>query len=786
MLKLLKFLLLSFMIVSINVSALELDNSQETQIPKFATDTKVDSSLIDQYEQQYEKYKVSDPVKAIEYLKKITAVSQNKGNEELKFNKYVRIGQLYQQLGMFHLALEYLFDASGYFLKVDDEGSLAWLYSDIGNVYFALQQYDIAEPYYQEGLKVMKELDDKYGQSVMHNNIALCQLTSGKIQESFQNLEAGLKLRKEVGNRYAIYHSKFLLAKNYTLSGDHEKGYELYNEIWTQYLQDEIAPGEAKMLRASAGLALFGYYRHINELENAEKYLDYALTLIEEVGDYYTLGSALGQKAQFYVENDRNQEALAIFQEIFDFAYEHDFTQNAHHFANWLVRLNFRLGKMDQVEKYYNIYTNLTDSLLTQRSSQNLVKLHSIVQNHMKEVENIQLKEKQVYSSRMLIISSFSLFIFIILIILMYLKDKKNYEKIRKLANASSQGIVIHDRGNIIEYNNQFKRMFRDSELALEKKNLIDFAFPQDKEKMQELLWANEKIEVETKLVCQQDKIIDARISSRPYIYRRKEVRVAVIQDITKINEYISSIISAQKELKVLNSTKDRLFSIIAHDLKNPFNAIIGFSNLMKDSWRELEAGEIDEMISMINESSISAHTLLENLLDWARIQTDQLSFHPTTFQLKYLIEEVLTLLNAAIKLKDINVNLKCDNDVLIYADNNMLSTIVRNLMTNAIKFTNSQGNITIDTRENKDSTIIAIEDDGVGMTKEYIDNIFNIDLIKSNSGTRNEKGTGLGLILCKELVERHKGKIEIDSDLDVGSKIRVILPKDKTVHINK
>ncbi|MBI9032156.1 tetratricopeptide repeat protein [bacterium] len=751
----------------------------EQAISQAENENSPDSTLAHLYEQGYDKFKVSDPVKAIKYLKQLSEISSKRDDLNDKYHKYVRIGQLYHQLGMSHLALEFLFEASGYFLKVADETSLAWLYSDIGNVYFALQQYDVAGPYYQEGLKSMQNLQDKYGQSVMHNNIALCQLSTGKIDESFQNLEISLKLREEIGDIYAIYHSKFLLAKNYTLTGNHEKGFELYNEIWTQYTDDNILPEEAKMLRSSAGLALFGYYRHIGELDKAEKYLNDAIELIRNVGDTYTLGSALAQKAQFYVEQDKNQEALDIFTDIFDYAIQHGFTGNAHFYANWLVRLNFREKNMDEVEKYYDIYTNLTDSLITQRSSENLVKLHSIVQNHIKEVENYHLKEKQLYSQRLLIISIISLLIIILLIILNYLKDKRNLEKIRKLANASSEGIVVHDRGAIIDYNNQFKRMFRNPNKSLTISNLLDLSTEDDKEQIEKLLFSNEKTELETKLISAQHGLIDVKISSRPYIYHKKEVRVAVIQDTTKINQYISSIIKVQKELKILNATKDRLFSIIAHDLKNPFNAIIGFTNLMKDAWQDIPPEEMDEMISMINESSISAHTLLENLLDWARIQTDQFSFEPTAFALNHVIDEIMILLSASIKLKQIEVDVNCEDDLYIYADNRMLSTIIRNLLTNAIKFTHIKGIIKIYAGENDTSTKLTIEDNGIGMTQSYIDNIFNIDFVKSNSGTSDEKGTGLGLVLCKELIEYHQGTIDIESVLDTGSKITITFPKE-------
>lgn len=748
----------------------------ESKIAEYEAGSYPDSTLYQVYEEGYNEFKVSNPVKAIQYLKKLAILEDKKGNESDKYGRYVRIGQLYHQLGMHNLALEYLLEPSSFFLKEDDLGSLAWLYSDIGNVYFALEQYDIAEPYYRNGLKMMQDLGDGYGQSVMHNNIALCQLSAGKIEDSFKNLEIGLKLREEINNTYAVYHSKFLLGKNYILSGQYEKGYLLFKEIWEQYTYDEIVPQEAAMLKANAGLAIFGYFHHINDLEQAEKYLNESIALVEQIGDFYTLGAFRAQKAQFYVEHERNEEALEIFQEIFDYAYQEGFSQNAHFYANWLVRLNFRLGRLQESKKYYEIYTTLTDSLINQRSSENLVKLHSIVQNHMKEVENVQLKQKQIYSQRLLILVTAFLIIIIILVILMYFKDKHNLTKIRNLANASSEAIVVHDRGNIIDSNNQFKRMFYDSNSKVT--NILDLSPESEKEKIQKMILANEKTVIKSHLITSKNKVIDTEISSRPYIYRSKEVRVAVIQDTTRVNDFIRSIQQAEDKLRVLNTTKDKLFSIIAHDLKNPFNAIIGFTNLMKDSWREINPNEVDEMIAMINESSISAHTLLENLLDWARIQTENLQFDPSSIKVDDTISEAISLLSAQIKLKNISIFIDCPSDIFAYADSRMFSTILRNLLSNAVKFTNQKGEISFKVKQDDTSTIIIIDDDGVGMNKEQLAKMLNFDLNNSNLGTSNEKGTGLGLILCKELIDYHKGNIEIESELNIGTTITITLPK--------
>ncbi len=774
-----KAILLVLLLVSLVVSVFALEDHHmiEEKILAIQANNPPDSVLVNLWEEAYNSYKVSDPLKAINYLKKIASYKEEQGDIDEMYHRYIRIGQLYQQMGMANFALEYLFKASGYFLTIDDDYSLAWLHSDIGNVYYAMGQYDIAQPYYEDGLEYMIELDDKYGQSVMHNNIALCKASNKQHEEAFKHLEIGLRLRQEINHTYAVYHSKLLISRNYLNIQEFTKAERYLKDIWDNYQIDEEFSDEAKILRASAGLGLFQVNGEKGQNELALDYLNNSIALIEEVGDYLSLSSALNQKAHYYISHGKPQEAKEIFTEIFEYSYKHGIIENAHYYSQMLVRLNYWENNLLDAKKYFNTYVALTDSIIMNRTSQNLVKLHSVVQNHVKEVENNHLKAKSLYNSRLLTLSTVSMLIIIILIILIYIKDKKTLDKIRKLANASSEGIVVHDRGSIIDTNNQFKRMFFSKDSKQRVSNILDLTPKESKDDIQELLFADEKVVLESHLINANNELIDVKISSRPYIYKRKEVRVAVIQDTTKLNEIIKTIKDAEAELRVLNATKDRLFSIIAHDLKNPFNAIIGFTNLMKDSWKEMDPSEIDEMIAMINESSISAHTLLENLLDWARIQTKQLSFNPTKIRVYESIQETISLLSAQIKLKKIKIFVDCSTNIYASADSRMFSTIMRNILSNSIKFSNMNGEISIKVKSDDSSLKIILEDDGVGMTQEQIDNIFDKNSITSQIGTQNEKGTGLGLILCKELIDYHKGQLEVESQLNIGTKINITLP---------
>lgn len=231
-------------------------------------------------------------------------------------------------------------------------------------------------------------------------------------------------------------------------------------------------------------------------------------------------------------------------------------------------------------------------------------------------------------------------------------------------------------------------------------------------------------------------------------------------------------------QLEVLVATKDKLFSIIAHDLRSPFNSILGFSDLLIENLKELSIEQINHHVQLINKNAQSTLDLLDKLLDWARNQTGQINFKPEKLNLNFHIQGVIASLDSSAQLKNITLEYDSFQEMEIYADKNMLTTIVRNLIQNSIKFTQPKGEVKIATSKKQNSVEISISDNGIGMSKEIIDNLFCIGKNDPKLGTINEKGSGLGLLLCKEFVEKHKGKIWIESQEGKGSTFTFIIPQ--------
>ena len=230
-------------------------------------------------------------------------------------------------------------------------------------------------------------------------------------------------------------------------------------------------------------------------------------------------------------------------------------------------------------------------------------------------------------------------------------------------------------------------------------------------------------------------------------------------------------------ELQLSNASKDKFFSIIAHDLKSPFNTIIGFSEILKEEIQSGDIAAMEEYAGLINNSAVQTFRLLENLLEWANSQTGKILFKPVLINLFELFNEEYIVLNDMALRKSIELKYFFAEDLVISADRNMIKTVLRNLISNAIKFTHKNGKVEVKAVIINNIVEVTISDSGIGMSKETVAKLFVIDSGLSTHGTEDERGTGLGLFLCKEFVEKHGGKIWAESELGKGSTFKFSLP---------
>ena len=369
---------------------------------------------------------------------------------------------------------------------------------------------------------------------------------------------------------------------------------------------------------------------------------------------------------------------------------------------------------------------------------------------------------------------------------------KKIHEVISELMPAKNIFIALYnERTDVLSFpynideNDQMKesskrgRGLTEYVLRTGKAILIDY------EKFWELAKKGEIENVETppliwlgvplKLFEKTFGVIAVRDYHNPKAYNDDDMQI-----LTFVSEQIAQVIERKRnseeikryteELKQSNNTKDKFFSIIAHDLKNPFITLLGFSELLLSDYADLSDDERIYYIQEMKKSADISHNLLQNLLQWSRSQTGRIEFNPHDVDLLKLVSGIMELLKATAEKKEINMTYNISPGLFVVADEDMLNTIIRNLLTNSLKFTRKGGLVSVEAELNGNYVNISVKDTGVGMCDKVRQNLFRMDVSQSTFGTDNEAGTGLGLLLCKEFIEKHGGKITVQSELDKGS----------------
>ena len=274
------------------------------------------------------------------------------------------------------------------------------------------------------------------------------------------------------------------------------------------------------------------------------------------------------------------------------------------------------------------------------------------------------------------------------------------------------------------------------------------------------------------------DKLIWIQFKSVPRVLENGDIIwTGTLNDITQRKQIEEDIKHKNAELQRLSEDKDILMSILAHDLITPFNSMLGFLDLLSENFREYDVDTLENYISIVNNSAKGAFNLLNDILLWTRSQSGAIPFEPKIFNLKSSIEDVKDFLKPNANSKNITINIDESDKTVVFADVDMLNTILRNLISNAIKFTDLGGIVNISSERTESDILVTISDNGIGIAPNILPRLFDTTKLYSNRGTANEKGTGFGLMLCKKFVEEHGGEIWAESELGKGSKFMFTLP---------
>jgi len=312
----------------------------------------------------------------------------------------------------------------------------------------------------------------------------------------------------------------------------------------------------------------------------------------------------------------------------------------------------------------------------------------------------------------------------------------------------------------------EYRRKVKDKRKLIKANELLNIQKIELEQKQIEL---ENEIEIRKKTEEEKEKLLLELRDSKEQIERKAQ----------KLADANFQLIVSEKQLKELNATKDKFFSIIAHDIKSPLSAFKSVTDLMSDSFFSISEKEQYDFIMLMKNSVNNLLDLLENLLTWSRSQRNTITFEPDSVLLKYIVETAVSQTSSFAEKKNVNIIANIPENLFVFADFNMINTVLRNLIVNSVKFSYENGKIFIDImeKENLDESssksnyiIISVKDNGVGINEKDIDKLFRIDINHTTLGTSKEKGTGLGLILCKEFIEKHNGKIWVESKPNEGT----------------
>lgn len=664
-------------------------------------------------------YRINNYNKALEnYLIGLKYGEKSK-NLRILSNLYNNIGSAYHIQGQFILAEENLLKALEIFEKTNDSTGMARLLNNLGYLSETAGNNNSALNYYQKALDIKLKFNNKLDIANTMQNLASIHLALQNPDKSIELLLKSLTIAEEINNKKLISDAYLLLTLNYFFKRDEKQSLRyknLYFKISEEIKREDQARKIAELLVK-------------NKIEQKDKENIY-LSRLTKVQKYYFL-------------------LVAVI----------------------LVIVIITLISMNKKKKNVNIQLRESSQQLKSR-----IRFIEFLSNSSTNLINVNINEiDNSIIHALQFISEFTEQKFTALF--NYFPNSKLFSLKQKYVNPD----IVFDIENI-EINENTEEIL--SPLLLDKPVTY---FTADKS----VKTLNDLIDEEIKSIILIPIKIDGKLwgiiaagSSEKHIsYNDELINIFTLTGEMlanavkrKINE--ERLVFYSKELEEINRSKDRFYSMVSHDLKSPFQGLLGLASFIISEADSLSKDEIKEFVGNIESSAKNLYGLLENLLNWTRFELGRIQFTPESFYLYDLLEEVENILLGIAKKKGIEIKLDVDKDFTMIADRKMMYSILSNLITNGIKFTKANGYVTVAAKKTASNVILTVTDNGIGMTKEQIDNLFDITNINSTPGTNNEKGTGLGLLLCGEMVEKHNGNIEITSSIEKGTCFIISIPQ--------
>ncbi len=690
-----------------------------------------------------------------------TIANSNKGI--LRVTAYDKISRLYWQSNP-DSSIYYASLALSEAEKDKSDACYGEAYNSLGNAYSSKGEFEQSIEFYTKSMEHRERSNDMLKVSYSLSNLSFSLQNLKRYSEAMDALKRAASICNSIGNAQDEALINQQIASLYKNLQDLNRSLEYALKAVNINLSNNITSGLANNYNFIGLL-----HKDLKNFDLAEEYFLKSLKIWQQEKNEEGLSNTYNNLGIVYDEKKDAQKALEYYSKSLELSKKLDDLKGIAVAYNNIGYLSIRINQIDagidsylksikishdlnDIESYLNTYNNIAIAYLKMN---NIEKSEEYVNLVLKEFDKV--KDLAIIQETYKILSNIN-------------SKKGNFKKAfeyKTIELAYNDTLYTQQQtSNIIEMQTRFETEAKEREIQILKKD----------NDIKQLQFERQRFFQRILIIISILFLIILVGGAMIFRYIRRSNKLLEQKNIEFENANIK-LIESEKNLRELNATKDKLFSIIAHDLKNPFNALMGFSDLLDKNYNFLSEEERKEYIGVVSDSTQNLYKLLDNLLQWTRTQTGAITYISENFKLYPLIKQEVDILSPNADKKKININLKVDENQIVLADKNSIATVVRNLVSNAIKFTSNGGWIEIDAKQNNKYVEISVSDSGIGIKGDDIDKIFMLDSSFTTKGTANESGTGLGLLLCKEFVEKNNGKIWAESKKGKGSTFYFTLP---------
>jgi len=773
-----KFHLVFILFFSLNIFNIK---AQTAKIDSFEnllqTHTQQDTARINLLNKTANAFQDINPDKSLKYLTEARKIADKLNYKKGKAETFYQISTYYYTKSKFYTVLEYAEKSLRVNEEIDNKKGIAKNLHRIGNIYYFQGNIVKAMDYLKKALEINIALRDTVAICFSYASLGTHYCDIGNYTLALDHEKKALELAYKINNEKAISYALNNLGFVYEVQGNFPKALEYYQKsFWIDESQKNYKDAAIAASNIAFILRLQGNYT--DALTFCKKGLEYAEQVGFKIGltyNYEYMGLIFKSQGDYAKAWESHKKALSLQEEI------GNKTGVANGYKD-LAELYSLQGMITEAITYYNKSLNISKAIANKQIEMKCYVGLSVI--------NIKLKnynKAQEYSKKAFVMAN----------------EIGNIDLIKQSAE-----ILAQSKGALGQYEDayNFHVIFKNmSDSLYNEENIrtianLEYKYKYEKEKEVLELEQQKKDAIRAEEEKQQKTIRNSFIVGfilmlflvlvALFSFLQKRKANLILAEQKKQIEETNEELTLQKEeiqnfahkLKKANKTKDKFFSIIAHDLKSPFNALLGFSELLLENHKEYNDETRETYIRLINEGSIKTYNLLENLLTWAQSQTGRIKFTPEKISTLTIIKETISLLKETAGNKRISLITDIEKDLLVNVDKNMINTVMRNLLSNAIKFTPKRGEITIKSRAIRDKSNqafaeISVRDSGVGISPEIQAKLFKITENVTTKGTEAETGTGLGLIICKEFIDKHGGKIWIEGEAGKGSEFLFTIP---------